>query len=145
MWTRVLVCHVDPSVGPVSLDAPYWNIVQRPGVTKLFMMLLQKFHIGLWSSMTELKLIPLLRHILPAVVIKCLSFIFSREDCHDYKKYPSFYKMYDILLKKTASRAVCSENEILFVDVHSISMRHHPSRWHLLSTLFLCWRAPLSK
>ena len=77
--------------------------------------------------MTELKLIPLLRHILPAVVMKRLSFIFSTKDCHDYKlKYPSFHKMYDKLLRKTASRAVCLENQILFVDVRPVSMKHNP-------------------
>ena len=58
--------------------------------------------------------------------MKRLSFIFSREDCHDYKKYPSCHKMYDTLLKKTVSRAVCSENQILFVDVYPVSMRHNP-------------------
>ena len=76
--------------------------------------------------MAELKLIPLLRHILPATIMKRLSFILSRKDCHDYKKYPSCHKMYDTLLRKTASRAVCSENQILFVDVCPISMRHNP-------------------
>ena len=95
LCVKGLLCHVDPSVGPVSPDAPFRNIVKCSGVTKLFMMLFQKFHIGLWSSMTELKLIPLLRHILPVAVMKRLSFIFFREDCHDYKKYPSCHKMYD--------------------------------------------------
>ena len=126
LCVKGLLCHVDPSVGPVSPDAPFWNIVQRPSVTKLFMMLLQKFHIGLWSSMTELKLIPLLWHILPTTFMKCLSFIFFKEDCHDYKKYLSYHKMYDTLLRKTASRAVCLENQILFVDIRLISMRHNP-------------------
>ena len=76
--------------------------------------------------MTELKPIPLLRHILPAAILKRLSFILSRKDCHDYKKYLSCHKMYDTLLRKTASRAVCSENQIFFVDVRPISMRHNP-------------------
>ena len=109
-------------------DGPFQNIVQCPDVTKLFMMLLEKFHIGLWtrSSMTELKLIPLLRHILSATVMKHLFFIFSREDYHDYKKYPSCHKMYDTLLRKIASRAVCLENQILLVDVRPVSMRHNP-------------------
>ena len=76
--------------------------------------------------MTELKLIPVLWHILPAAVMKRLSFIFSREDCHDFKKYPSCHKMYDTLFKKTASRVVCLENQIFFVDVRPVSMRHNP-------------------
>ena len=76
--------------------------------------------------MTKLKLIPLLWHILPATIMKCLSFIFSRKDYHDYKKYPSYHKMYDTLLRKTASRAVCLENQILFMDVRPVSMRHNP-------------------
>ena len=75
--------------------------------------------------MIKLKLIALLRHILPAVVMKRLSFIFSREDCHDFKKYPSCLKMYDTFFRKTTSRAVCSENQILFEDVHPLSMRHN--------------------
>ena len=126
LYVRGLLCHVDPSVPSNSSAAPFQNIVQRPGVSKLFMMLLKKFHIGIWSSMTELKLIPLLRHILPLAVMKRLSFILARKDCHDYKKYPSCHKMYDTLLRKTASRAVCSENQILFVDVRPLSMRHNP-------------------
>ena len=76
--------------------------------------------------MTELKLILLLRHILLLAVMKHLSFIFSRENYHDFKKYPSCYKMYDTLLRKTASRAVCLENQILFVDIRLVSMRHNP-------------------
>ena len=126
LCVRGLLCHVDPSVSPNFLDAPFQNIVQRLGVTKFFMMLLKKFHIGLSSSMTKLKLIPLLRHILLAAVMKHLSFIFSRAGYHDYKKYLSYHKMYDTLLRKTASRAVCSENQILFVDVRLVSMRHNP-------------------
>ena len=76
--------------------------------------------------MIELKLIPLLQHILPPTVMKHLSFILARKDYHDYRKYPSCHKMYDTLLRKTAPRAVCSENQILFVDVRPLSMRHNP-------------------
>ena len=75
--------------------------------------------------MAELKLIPLLRHILPLAVMKRLSFILFRKDCHDYKKYPSCHKMYDTLLRKTASIAVRLENQILFMDVRPLSMRHN--------------------
>ena len=88
-------------------------------------MLLDKFHVGLWSSMTKLKLFPLLRDILPAAVIKTLSFILSREDCRDFKNYPSCYKIYDILFKKLTSRVVCTENQLLFVDVRPVSMTHN--------------------
>ena len=125
LCVRGLLCYVDPSVSPIFPDATFRNIVQCPGVTKLFMMLLEKFHIGLWSSMTELKLIPLLRHILPVAIMKHLSFIFSREDCHDFKKYPLCHKMYDTLFRKTASKAMCIENQILFVDGRPVSMRHN--------------------
>ena len=126
LCVRGLLCHVDPSFPSNSSDAPFQNIVQCPSVTKLFMMLLEKFHIGIWSSMTELKLIPLLQHILPPAVMKRLSFILARKDCHDYKKNLSCFRMYDKLLRKIASRAVCSENHILFVDVRLLSMRHNP-------------------
>ena len=98
-----LLCFVDPSLGPSSPDAPFRNIVLRPSVPKLFAMLLDKFHVGLWFSMTKLKLFPLLRHILPPAVMKTLSFIFSREDCRDFKNYPSCYKMCDTLFRKPAS------------------------------------------
>ena len=83
---------VDPSLGPTFPNAPFRNIVQRPGVPKLFTMLLDKFHIRLWSSLTKLKLFPLLQHIFPAAVMKTLSFIFSRENCHDFKNYPRVKK-----------------------------------------------------
>ena len=125
LYIRELLCYVDPSVGPISPDTPFQNIVQHPDVTKLFTMLLEKFHIGLWSSMTKLKLFLLLWHILLAAVMTSLSFIFSREDCHDFKKYPSCHKMYDTLFRKTASRVACSENQILFMDIHPLSMRHN--------------------
>ena len=103
LCVKRLLCFVDPSLGPSSPDAPFQNIVLRPGVPKLFAMLLDKFHVGLWSSMTKLKLFPLLRHILPPAIMKTLSFIFSREDCRDFKNYPSCYKMCDTLFRKPAS------------------------------------------
>ena len=62
---------------------------------------------------------------LPTAVMKTLSFIFSRKDCRDFKNYPSYYKMCDIVFKKPASRVVCIENQILFVDVRPVSMRHN--------------------
>ena len=125
LCVRGLLCYVDPSLGPTSPDAPFRNIVHRPGLSKLFSMLLDKFHVGLWSSMTKLKLLPLLRLILPPNVMKTLSFIFSREDCHDFKNYPACYKTCDALFRKPASRVVCMENQILFVDVCPVSMRHN--------------------
>ena len=125
LCVRGLLCFVDPSLGPSSPDAPFQNIFLRLDVPKLFAMLLDKFHVGLWSSMTKLKLFPLLRHILPPAVMKTLLFIFSREDCCDFKNYPSCYKMCDTLFRKPASRVVCTENQVLFVDVCPVSMRHN--------------------
>ena len=125
LCVRGLLCFVDPSLGTSSPDAPFRNIVQHLGVPKLFAMLLDKFHVRLWSSITKLQLFPLLRHILPPAVMKTLLFIFSREDCHDFKNYPSCYKMCDILFRKLASRVVCAENQVLFVDVRLVSMRHN--------------------
>lgn len=116
---------MDPSVGPTSPDAPFRNIVHRPGLTKLFAMLLDRFHVGLWSSMTKSKLFPLLRHMLQAGVMQSPSFIFSREDCRDFKNYPACYKTCDALFRKPASRVVCAKNQILFVDVRPVSMRHN--------------------
>ena len=49
----------------------------------------------------------------------------SREDCRDFKNYPACYKTCDALFKKLASRVVCAENQILFVDVRPVSMRHN--------------------
>ena len=118
---------MDPSLGCSSPDVPFRNIVQRPGVLKLFAMLLDKFHVGLWSSMTKLKLFPLLRHILPPAVMKTLSFIFSREDCCDFKNFPLCYKMCDTLFRKPSSRVVCIENQVLFVDVRPVSLRLNAS------------------
>ena len=125
LCVRGLLCYVDPSLGLTSRDAPFRNIVHRPGLSKLFSMLLDRFHVGLWSSMTKLKLLPLLRLILPPNVMTTVSFIFSREDYRDFKNYPACYKTYDALFRKPASRVVCVENQILFVDVCSVSMRHN--------------------
>ena len=122
---RGLFCFVDPSLGPTSLMPLSGTLSRAPGVPKLFSMLLDKFHVGLWSSRTKLKLFPLLRHILPASIMKTLSFIFSREDCCDFKNYSMCYKMCDSLFKKPTSRVVCTENQILFVDVCLVSMRHN--------------------
>ena len=110
LCVRGLLYFMDPSLGPSSSNAPFQNIVLCLGVPKLFAMLLDKFHVGLWSSMTKLKLFPLLRHILSPAVMKTLSFIFSREGCRDFKNYPSYYKMCDTLFRKPASRVVCAEN-----------------------------------
>ena len=123
---RGLLYFVNSSVRPTSPDAPFQNIIQHPGVTKVFLMVLQKFHVGLWSSMTKLKLFPLLRHILSAAILNSLSFIFSKEECHDFMKYPLCYKMCDTLFQNTTSRAVCAKNQILFVDVCFFTLRHNP-------------------
>ena len=136
LWVRGLLCYVDPSLGPTSPDAPFRNIVQRPGVSKLFTILLDRFHVGLWSSMTKLKMFPFLQHILPPDVIKTLSFIFSKEDCRDFKNYPVCYKTCDPLFRKPTSRVVCTKNQILFVDVCPISMRHNANAICSLSFSF---------
>ena len=125
LCVRGLLCYMDPSLGPTSSDAHFRNIFQHPSLSKLFAMLLDRFHVELWSSMTKLKLFLLLRHILPPNVMKALSFIFSREDCRDFKNYPVCYKTCDALFRKPASRVVCVENQILFVDVRPVSMRHN--------------------
>ena len=90
-------------------------------------MLLERFHIGLWSSMTKLKLFPLLQHIISAPVMKNPSFIFSREDYHDFRNYASCYKMCYIILIKITSKAMCTENQILFMDVRPFLLRHNPN------------------
>ena len=125
LCVKGLLCFVDPNLGPTSPDVPFRNIVQCPGVSKLFAMLLDKFHVGLWSSMTKLKLFPLLQHILPPAVKKTLSFIISKEYCRDFKNYLAYYKLCDVLFRKPTSRVVCAENQILFVNVHPVSMRHN--------------------
>ena len=127
LCVRELLCFVDPSLGPTSPDIPFWNIIQRPGVPKPFTMLFYKFHDGLWSFITKLKLFPLLRYILLAVVVKSLFFIFSREGYHDFKNYSLCYKMCDTLFRKLASRRVCVENQILFADIRPLSMKHNPN------------------
>ena len=53
-------------------------------------------------------------------------FIFSREDCRNFKSYPLYYKKCDILFRKPASRGVCAENQILFVDIFPLLMKHNP-------------------
>ena len=57
--------------------------------------------------------------------MKTLSFISSREDCRDFKNYPACYKTCDALFRKPTSRVVCVENQIVFVDVRPVSMRHN--------------------
>ena len=47
LCVRGLLYFVDPSLGPTSPDAPFRNIVQHPSLSKLFTMLLDKFHVGL--------------------------------------------------------------------------------------------------
>ena len=86
--------------------------------------------------MTKLKLFPLLQNILSPDVIKTSSFIFSREDCRDFKNYPTCYKTCNTLFRKPASRVVCAENQILFVDVRSISMRYNADAICYLSLSF---------
>lgn len=123
---RGLLCFEDPRSIPSSPDAPFRNIVQRPRVKKLFAVLFEKFHVGLWSSLTRSMLFPLLRHILPVGIMESLSFIFSREACRDFAKYPWCYKMCDTLFKKTVSKAVCMKDQILFVDVRPLSLTLNP-------------------
>ena len=122
-----LLYFVNPSLYLTSPNTPFRNIVQCLSVTKFFTMFLEKFLIEVWSFMRKLKLFPFLWHSLPAPTIKSLSFIFSRKDCHDFRNYHSCYKMYDTFLTKTTSKAVCEENQILFVDVRPLLLRHNPN------------------
>lgn len=105
---------------------PHGNIVKRPGVKKLFEMLLSQFHVAIWSKMPCQKLRPLLAHILQEEVIQRLSFIFSREDLDQKEKFPWSYKMSSIVCSKMRSRDVCKPNQVLFVDVSPVSLRRTP-------------------
>jgi len=68
------------NVQPYSWNG-HQNVVKDRGLIKLFGMLLQKFHVGLWSKTPMQNLMPLLEYLLPKDMIYKISFIFGREYC----------------------------------------------------------------
>ena len=82
-----LLCHFDSEVATTRSN-PFGNVVKRPGVKKLFDMLLPKFHVGLWSKLPRQQLKPLLAHLLPETIVQRVSFVYSREDMDQVEKFP---------------------------------------------------------
>jgi hypothetical protein len=120
-----LLCYINPNVRPDRWN-PHRNVVKRPGLKKLFGMLFERFHVGLWSRMQSRDLIPLLNFLLPGDVISKISFIFGREYCEQREYYPWCYKVLRVLYSKRLSRPVRKPDQVLLVDVNPISLRKVP-------------------
>jgi hypothetical protein len=120
-----LLCFINPNVQPDHWNA-HQNVVRRPGLQKLFQMLFDRFHVGLWSKMPMKDLKPLLAFILPKGVLDRLSFVFGREYCERSDNFPYCYKLLRTLFSKRRSRDVCKPDQVLLVDVCPLSLRMTP-------------------
>ena len=120
-----LLCYINPNVMPDRSNT-HRNVVKKPGVRKLFTMLFERFHVGLWSKMPMRDLKLLLNFILPEGVLDRLSFVFGREYCERPEHYPWSYKVLDTLYYKRHSRDVCKPDQVLLVDVSPLSLRRTP-------------------
>lgn len=134
---RGLLCYQDPKRKSQYPEAQFANIIRRPGLDKFFAMLLQKFHVGIWSSTNRWYLLRLLRHILPDGVEKRLAFIFSQSDARDFDWAKICYKRDTTLFRKDLSRAVCVKDQFLFVDVNPVALRMTPKVFSYLPHPFV--------
>ena len=119
------LCFINPNVLPDRWNA-HRNVVRRPSLRKLFGMLLERFHVGLWSKMPIQDLKLLLSFILPEGVVDRLSFVFGREYCERSENFPWCYKVLNTLYSKRHSRDVCKPHQVLLVDVSPLSLRRTP-------------------
>lgn len=120
-----LLCYISPNI-PTDRWNAHRNVIKRPGVTKLFAMLLERFHVGLWCTMPMRDLKPLLSYILPSGVIDRLSFVYGREFCDRPMNFPWCYKLLKTLYCKRRSREVCRPDQLLLVDVSPLALRLAP-------------------
>ena len=99
---------------PPCLDLS--KIKRRPDILEFFQILLQHFHVGIWSSMQPGRLAKVLEYLLPEKVWTKLLFIYGRQKCRWAEYYLNCYKCVDRLFMDPKTRKFRMPNRVLMVD-----------------------------
>ena len=92
------------------------KIKRRPGILEFFRILLQHFHIGMWSSMQPGRLKKVLEYLLPKKVRTKLLFLYKCQKCRWAQYYPNCYKCVDRLFMDPKTRKFCMPDRVLMLD-----------------------------
>jgi NLI interacting factor-like phosphatase len=127
-----VLCFQDPTRKSDRYDL-FANFIRRPGVLKLFSELMDsEFSIGIWSGIPRIRLIPLLKHLVPEEIFKKFSFVWGREMCDGQHNISLCYKPLRTLMRKRSSKDVCKEDQVLIVDDWPLRHRINPELGCLL-------------
>lgn len=113
-----LLCFINPSIAPDRWDVDC-NVVKRPSLRKLLAILVERFYVELWCTMPVQNLKPLPSFILPCGVLDRL---FGREYCDCPENYLWCHKLLNTLYSKRHFNDVCKPDEVLLVNVSSLSL-----------------------
>ena len=92
------------------------NVISRPGVHDFFRILLQVFHVRIWSCMPPSRLDLVLAHLLPVELRSQLLFVYGQDKCVRRKPYPLFQKSLRRLTMGARTRRFCKSDNVLMVD-----------------------------
>ena len=92
------------------------NVICHPGLHDFFRILLQVFHVGIWSCIPPSQLDLVLAHLLPMELRMQLLFVYGQDKCIKRKPYPFFQKSLRRLTMGTKTRRFCKSDNVLMVD-----------------------------
>ena len=92
------------------------NVISRPGLHDFFRILLQVFHVGIWSCMPPSRLDLVLAHLLPVELRSQLLFVYGQDKCVRRKPYPFLQKSLRRLTVGARTRRFCKSDNVLMVN-----------------------------
>ena len=92
------------------------NVICHPGLHNFFRILLQVFHIRIWSCMPLSRLDLVLAHLLLLELRSQLLFVYSQDKSVKWKPYPFFQKSLRQLIVGARTRRFCKSNNVFMVD-----------------------------
>ena len=92
------------------------NVISRLGLHDFFRILLEVFHIGIWSCMPPSRLDLVLTHLLPVELKSQLLFVYGQDKCVGRKPYPFLQKSLRGLTVGARTRRFCKSDNVLMVD-----------------------------
>ena len=92
------------------------NVISRPGLHDFFRILLQVFHVGIWSCMPPSRLDLVLAHLLLVELRSQLLFVYGQDKCVRRKPYPFFLESLRRLTVGARTRQFFKSDDVLMVD-----------------------------
>ena len=92
------------------------NVICHPGLHNFFQILLQVFHVRIWSCMPPSRLNLVLAHLLLLKLRSQLLFVYGQDKCVKQKPYPFFQKSMCRLRVGARTHWFCKSDNILMVD-----------------------------